>query len=203
MCKIGTFQGNLSIIFLRILNIYLFLKIFQKVEFLMLRWNILQYLTKMLRQYLNCNEILEIFLTSFCNILCYVGCNLLVFYFSLILWKKEKCKKNLIKFGCFVADVFQLTSESVVQAYIDRINEVQPILNCIAETRFTLALEEAKKCDALLASPNAPSAQVLAEQKPFLGIPFTTKVRVQIQAISLMIFFFNCIQFVHVEWMNK
>ena len=27
----------------------------------------------MLRQYLNCNEILEIFLTSFCNILCYVG----------------------------------------------------------------------------------------------------------------------------------
>ena len=33
----------------------------------------LQYLTKMLRQYLNCNEILEIFLTSFCNILCYVG----------------------------------------------------------------------------------------------------------------------------------
>ena len=41
----------------------------------MLRWNILQYLKKMLRQYFNCNEILEIFLTSFCNILCYVGCN--------------------------------------------------------------------------------------------------------------------------------
>ena len=39
----------------------------------MLRWNILQYLTKILRQYFNCNEILEIFLTSFCNILCYVG----------------------------------------------------------------------------------------------------------------------------------
>ena len=39
----------------------------------MFRSNILQYLTKMLRQYFNCNEILEIFLTSFCNILCYVG----------------------------------------------------------------------------------------------------------------------------------
>ena len=39
----------------------------------MLRWNILQYLTKMLRQYFICNERLEIFLTCFCNILCYVG----------------------------------------------------------------------------------------------------------------------------------
>ena len=27
----------------------------------------------MLRQYFNCNEILEIFLKCFCNILCYVG----------------------------------------------------------------------------------------------------------------------------------
>ena len=33
----------------------------------------LQYLTKILRQYFNCNERLEIFLTCFCNILCYVG----------------------------------------------------------------------------------------------------------------------------------
>ena len=30
---------------------------------------------KMLRQYLNCNERLEIFLTCLCNILCYVGKN--------------------------------------------------------------------------------------------------------------------------------
>ena len=53
MCKIDTFQGNLSTIFSEVLNIYLFLKIFQKVEIVMLRENILQYLTKMLRQYFN------------------------------------------------------------------------------------------------------------------------------------------------------
>ena len=35
----------------------------------------LQYFTRMLRRYLNCNEILKIFLTSFCNILCYVDGN--------------------------------------------------------------------------------------------------------------------------------
>ena len=72
MCKIGTFQENLSKIFLKVLNIYLFSKIFPKVKIVMLRWNILQYLSKMLRQYFNCNEILEIFLTCFCDILCYV-----------------------------------------------------------------------------------------------------------------------------------
>ena len=72
VCKIGTFEGNLSTIFLKVLNFHLFSKIFQKIEIVMLRWNTLQYLTKMLRQYFNCNEILKIFLTSFYNILFYV-----------------------------------------------------------------------------------------------------------------------------------
>ncbi|XP_031844644.1 fatty-acid amide hydrolase 2-B [Nomia melanderi] len=69
----------------------------------------------------------------------------------------------------------QLTSESVIQSYIDRIKEIQPVLNCVVEDRFENALKEAKKCDELLASENAPSPQVLAEQKPFFGVPFTTK----------------------------
>ena len=45
----------------------------------MLRLNILHYLTKMLRQYFHCNEILEIFLKSFCNILGYVGPHPMIF----------------------------------------------------------------------------------------------------------------------------
>lgn len=69
----------------------------------------------------------------------------------------------------------QLTSESVVQSYIDRIKEIQPVLNCIVEDRFEDALKEARKCDELLKSPNAPSPEVLAKEKPFFGIPFTTK----------------------------
>ena len=70
MCKIESYQQDLSTIFLKLLNIYLFSKIFQKVKILMLRWNILQYLKKMLREYFSCNERLEIFLTYFCNNLC-------------------------------------------------------------------------------------------------------------------------------------
>ena len=37
VCKIGTFQRNISRIFLKVLNIYLFSKIFEKVEIVMLR----------------------------------------------------------------------------------------------------------------------------------------------------------------------
>lgn len=69
----------------------------------------------------------------------------------------------------------QLTSEGVVQSYIDRIKEIQPVLNCVVEDRFEDALNEARKCDDLLKSPNAPSPEVLAQEKPFFGVPFTTK----------------------------
>ncbi|CAL7947315.1 unnamed protein product [Xylocopa violacea] len=69
----------------------------------------------------------------------------------------------------------QLTSEEVVRSYIDRIKEIQPVLNCVVEDRFEDALKEAKKCDDYLKSPNAPSAEVLAKEQPFFGVPFTTK----------------------------
>ncbi|XP_076674187.1 fatty-acid amide hydrolase 2 [Andrena cerasifolii] len=69
----------------------------------------------------------------------------------------------------------QLTSENVVQSYIDRIKEIQPVLNCTVEDRFEDALKEARKCDELLKSPDAPSPELLAKEKPFFGIPFTTK----------------------------
>ncbi|XP_072744853.1 fatty-acid amide hydrolase 2 [Anoplolepis gracilipes] len=69
----------------------------------------------------------------------------------------------------------QLTSEEVISSYIERIKEIQPILNCTVAERFTEALEEARKCDELLKSQDAPSADVLAKEKPLFGVPFTTK----------------------------
>ena len=38
-----------------------------------------QYLTKMRKKYFNCNEVSKTFLISFCNILCYVGCDDYIF----------------------------------------------------------------------------------------------------------------------------
>ncbi|XP_012278947.1 fatty-acid amide hydrolase 2-B [Orussus abietinus] len=78
----------------------------------------------------------------------------------------------------------QLRSEDVVKRYIDRINEIQPILNCVVEDRFKDALEEAKKCDEILNSPDAPSVQWLAEEKPFFGVPFTTKDCISINGMK-------------------
>lgn len=69
----------------------------------------------------------------------------------------------------------QLSSVDVIQSYIDRIKEVQPILNPVVENRFEEALKDARKCDELLKSPNSPSVEVLAKEKPFFGVPFTTK----------------------------
>jgi len=64
----------------------------------------------------------------------------------------------------------------VVSSYIERIKEIQPILNCVVAERFEEALKEARKCDELLKSQDAPSVEFLAKEKPLFGIPFTTKV---------------------------
>lgn len=69
----------------------------------------------------------------------------------------------------------QLSSEDIVQSYIDRIREIQPILNPMVENRFEEALKDARKCDELLKSPNSPTVEVLAKEKPLFGVPFTTK----------------------------
>ncbi|XP_026823822.1 fatty-acid amide hydrolase 2-B isoform X2 [Ooceraea biroi] len=69
----------------------------------------------------------------------------------------------------------QLTSEDVVSSYIERIKEVQPLLNCTVADLFEEALKEARKCDDLLKSQDAPSVEVLAKEKPLFGVPFTTK----------------------------
>ena len=112
MCKIETFQWNLSTIFLKLLNIYLFSKIFPKVKILMLRWNILQYLTKMLKQYFSCNERLKILLTCFCNILCYVGSYLdaqpfqayTIFYLLFFNFSALFCTNHTFPIGLTVLD---------------------------------------------------------------------------------------------------
>ncbi|XP_055692914.1 fatty-acid amide hydrolase 2-B [Lutzomyia longipalpis] len=67
----------------------------------------------------------------------------------------------------------ELTSYQVCKAYIDRMKEVNPQLNAIADGPFESALEEAKKIDERL-EKHEVSAREFAE-KPFLGVPFTTK----------------------------
>lgn len=65
-----------------------------------------------------------------------------------------------------------MTSEQVVRAYIDRIKEVNPILNAVVEDRFDEAIEDAKRADKLIET--TPKLYLITNH-PILGVPFTVK----------------------------
>lgn len=70
--------------------------------------------------------------------------------------------------------LFQLKSSDVVESFITRIQEINPLLNCVIAPRFEEARAEAKKVDDLIES-NVFTEEILAKEKPFFGVPFTTK----------------------------
>uniref|UniRef100_A0A1L8DRV1 Putative amidase n=1 Tax=Nyssomyia neivai TaxID=330878 RepID=A0A1L8DRV1_9DIPT len=68
----------------------------------------------------------------------------------------------------------KIKSVDVVQSFIDRINEVNPLLNCVIDKRFDDALKDAAAADKFIESGEY-SEQELELKKPFLGVPITTK----------------------------
>lgn len=73
----------------------------------------------------------------------------------------------------------ELSSEQVVRAFIQRIKLVQVQLNAIVDERFEAAIEDAKAIDQFLKTTKLSETE-LAQQKPFLGLPFTTKDSIQV-----------------------
>ncbi|XP_055539391.1 fatty-acid amide hydrolase 2 [Wyeomyia smithii] len=67
----------------------------------------------------------------------------------------------------------EVSCHEVVSAYIDRLNEVNPIINAVIDGPFIEALEQAKVIDERI-QRGLISENEFAE-KPFLGVPFTTK----------------------------
>lgn len=67
-----------------------------------------------------------------------------------------------------------MTSTHVVKAFIRRIQQINPLLNCVVDERFDEALQDAAIVDELIAS-NQYSADQLQQSKPFLGVPISTK----------------------------
>lgn len=76
--------------------------------------------------------------------------------------------------GCHA---FQITSEGLVLACIERIREVQPVLNAVVDERFRRSLDDARRVDRILSSLGpVPPLQVLEEvarETPLLGVPFS------------------------------
>ncbi len=56
-----------------------------------------------------------------------------------------------------------------------RIEEVNPIINCVVENRFEEALKEAKKVDHFIQESDKKFLSILEHEKPFFGVPFTIK----------------------------
>jgi fatty acid amide hydrolase 2 len=78
-----------------------------------------------------------------------------------------------------------VSAEIVVRGFIDRIREVNSLINSVVDERFEAALQEARDADVFLASTRL-TAEELKHQKPFLGVPFTTKDSIAVEGLFLM-----------------
>ncbi|XP_068081794.1 fatty-acid amide hydrolase 2 [Anabrus simplex] len=77
----------------------------------------------------------------------------------------------------------KVSSVEVVELFISRIKEVNPVLNCVVDERFEEALKEAKQVDELIRS-NIKTVEEIARDTPFLGVPFTTKDSIKVKGLS-------------------
>ncbi|CAG9861148.1 unnamed protein product [Phyllotreta striolata] len=73
----------------------------------------------------------------------------------------------------------KVSCESVVKAYITRIQEVNPVINAVIENRFQEALEDARKVDQLL-SNSSTNIQEIKEKQPLLGVPISVKGSIEV-----------------------
>ncbi len=61
-----------------------------------------------------------------------------------------------------------------MQAFIQRIKEVNRVINAVVDDRFELALKDAKSVDDALRHGSVSRAE-LKTTKPLFGVPFTSK----------------------------
>ncbi|KAJ1949631.1 Fatty-acid amide hydrolase 2, partial [Linderina macrospora] len=73
----------------------------------------------------------------------------------------------------------EATAKQVVTAYIERINQVNPLLNGLVADRFDQAIEDAEAIDKLVASGDLSAF----ESKPFLGVPITIKESIAVKGM--------------------
>ncbi|XP_019868723.1 fatty-acid amide hydrolase 2 isoform X2 [Aethina tumida] len=76
----------------------------------------------------------------------------------------------------------KLKSEEVVEAFIDRIREINGILNAVVDDRFEEALKEAREIDKQI--DNGTIQDLDFQEKPFLGVPFTAKETTSVKGLA-------------------
>ncbi|KAI1709765.1 amidase domain-containing protein [Ditylenchus destructor] len=74
----------------------------------------------------------------------------------------------------------EITSSKLVQDYINRIKQVNPLVNAVVTEMFDEAMEGAEKVDQYLANLNK-DGQEFEQTQPLLGIPCTIKDNIKVQ----------------------
>ncbi|MEQ2262691.1 Fatty-acid amide hydrolase 2-A [Xenotaenia resolanae] len=78
----------------------------------------------------------------------------------------------------------EVSSVEVVQAYIDRIQDVNPFVNAVVKDRFAAALQEAALVDKLIEEETG-GEEVLEDRLPLLGVPLSVKESYSLQGMPL------------------
>uniref|UniRef100_A0A336LYA9 CSON005017 protein n=1 Tax=Culicoides sonorensis TaxID=179676 RepID=A0A336LYA9_CULSO len=74
----------------------------------------------------------------------------------------------------------EVKSEYVVRLYIERLREVNKIINAVVDERYKEALEEAKKADQMC---ETMTPIYLLQNYPLLGVPFTVKESIGVKGL--------------------
>ncbi|XP_015200220.1 fatty-acid amide hydrolase 2-B [Lepisosteus oculatus] len=76
----------------------------------------------------------------------------------------------------------EVSCMEVVQAYIDRIQEVNPLINAMVKDRFPAALQEAAQVDRLVREESGDEDS-LQDRLPLLGVPLSVKEAFALQGM--------------------
>ncbi|XP_042335564.1 fatty-acid amide hydrolase 2 isoform X2 [Sceloporus undulatus] len=75
---------------------------------------------------------------------------------------------------CSIILLLEVSCVDVIETYIGRIKQVNPLINALVRDRFEAALQEAHQVDKLLLEGH-DDEETLQEKFPFLGVPVTIK----------------------------
>lgn len=78
------------------------------------------------------------------------------------------------RYYSYCITIVQLKCTEAIEAYIERVKEVNPVINAVVQSRFDSALKEAADVDLHLASTVRTSEEIERDQ-PLLGVPVTIK----------------------------
>lgn len=85
----------------------------------------------------------------------------------------------------------EISSCDLVQAYIQRIEEVNPMINAVVIKNFEEALEKAREVDAKVSATADSELEELIRSKPLLGVPFTMKDNMLVDGFVITCGIFN------------